>query len=212
MRELIILGAGGHGKVCAELAERLGRWQRIFFLDDKHPELERCGAWEVAGAIADLQRFDPEKQEIFIAIGNNETRLRILEEVSGNNWRLPSLIAPEACISKHASVAEACAVLPGAVLACDASLAAGCILNHGATVDHDCVLGRCVHVAPGAHISGEVTIGDCAWIGTGAATRQCLEIGDRVMVGVGAAVVKDVPADVTIMGVPARIIGKELQD
>lgn len=76
-------------------------------------------------------------------------------------------------------------------------------------VEHDCVIGDYVTFAPGVHCNGNVTIGDHAYIGSGAIIRQGVTIGAGATVGMGAVVTKDVPPGVTVIGNPARIMGKK---
>ena len=79
-------------------------------------------------------------------------------------------------------------------------------MNCAAVVEHDCVVGAHTHVATGAILCGGVKVGELSHIGAGAVIRQGIRIGARAVVGAGAVVVKDVPDDTTVMGVPARVV------
>ncbi|MCK6372245.1 MAG: pilus assembly protein, partial [Gammaproteobacteria bacterium] len=88
-------------------------------------------------------------------------------------------------------------------------LGRGCIVNTGATVDHDCRLADWVHVCPGAHLCGDVHVGQGSWIGAGSVVRQGIRIGEGVTLGVGAACIRDLPAGVIAVGVPARAMRRD---
>lgn len=205
MKRLAILGASGHGKVVADTAECCG-WQSVEFFDDAWPDRQDNGCWAVTGntasLLAQLDQFDG----VVVAIGNNAIRQAKLQQLQAAGARLTTLVHPAATVSRHARIGAGSVVFAGVVVNSDAQVGLGAILNTGCSVDHDCALGEAVHLSPGAHLAGGVQVGDQSWIGIGASVRQLVRIGNRVMVGAGAAVVADVPDDVTVVGVPARVV------
>jgi sugar O-acyltransferase (sialic acid O-acetyltransferase NeuD family) len=205
-RSLAIVGAGGHGKVVADCAREMGRWATILFVDQRYPELQRCGPWPVVGRDLDeLAMLEPARLDIAVAIGANRLRLAWLDRIAAAGLTIATIQHPRATVSRSVDLGVGTVVIPGAVINMDAQIGRGCIVNTGATVDHDCVLGEGVHVAPGANLGGGSRIGACSWIGIGAAVRQGVTIGRDVTVGAAAAVISPVPDGVTVLGVPARI-------
>ncbi|ANG61795.1 acetyltransferase [Marinobacterium aestuarii] len=206
MKRLAILGASGHGKVLADMAELVG-WGETVFFDDAWPGLEKAGQWRVEGDTRALTAAVAAYDGVIVAIGDNLVRLdkqRLLAESGG---ALVSLIHPQASVSRYASIGAGSVVMAGAVINVDAHVGKGCIINTGATVDHDCELGDGVHLSPGVHLAGGVKVGRASWIGIGASVKQLVSIGDGVVVGAGAAVVQNLPDRCTALGVPARIVG-----
>ena len=205
MSGLLILGAGGHGKVVAETAEAIGGFEPMQFLDNDFARLEGTLRWPVAdpqalaGGCGGLAAV--------VAIGNAARRLALLDELAAAGCMLPVLRHPAAWISPSAALGEGTVVFAGAVIQADARLGRGVIINTSASVDHDCRLGDGVHVCPGAHLAGNVTVGEQSWLGIGCAIRQGIRIGSNVTVGAGAVVVKDVADGLTVAGCPARDIG-----
>ena len=204
MKRLAILGASGHGKVVADTAELCG-WEHIVFFDDAFPRVMQNGKWLVEGDFRELLQNLMLFDGVAVAIGDNRIRLAKLDELFSRGANLTTLIHPQACISRYASVGSGSVVFAGAVVNAYAQVGAGCILNTLCGVDHDCVLARGIHVSPGAHLAGGVRIGEGSWIGIGASVRQLIQIGERVIVGAGAVVVHHVPDNVTVVGVPAHI-------
>lgn len=205
MKRLALLGASGHGKVVADTAESCG-WRTIVFFDDAWPAIERNGAWPVEGGTAELMMRLSDFDAVMVSIGDNRIRYGKLMELKAAGARLTTLFHPSAVISRYASVAVGSVAFAGAVISTYAQVGMGCVLNTGCSVDHDCVLSAAVHVSPGARLGGGVRVGELSWIGIGASVRQSVQIGRGVMVGAGAAVVADVSDEVTVAGVPARVM------
>ena len=204
MSRLLIVGAGGHGKVVAEAAELLGRWDTIEFADDKFPELTEIGKWPVVSNSSPEDLNNLGFKEFVVAIGNNLTRLQVQHRLSAASFVPVSIIHPSAVISPTVKIGVGSVVFANAVINADAKTGEACIINTSSSIDHDCVLGNAVHISPGAHLAGEVAVGNYSWLGIGSSVIQCLNIGENVVVGAGAAVVSDIPDGFIAKGVPAR--------
>lgn len=209
MSGLLIVGAGGHGKVLAETAEALGRWTRIAFLDVRHAELDGSLRWPVLGAPAEASRWQGEYAAAAIAVGHSATRLRLLELMRTQGFVVPAIVHPTAWVSPSARLGEGCVVFAQAVIQADAVLGRGVIVNTSASVDHDCRIGDGGHLCPGARLAGEVVVGAASWIGIGSSVIQQISMGAHVTIGAGAAVVDNIEDGCVAVGVPARIIRKQ---
>ena len=202
-RGLLIIGAGGHGKVVADTARQQGQWDKFAFLDDDTTRSGNIVGIPVLGDFRTATRLRRDYTDAVVAIGNAVLRLRLIAEMADQGFNLPVIQHPSAAISSFASLRDGCVVFAQAAINADATLGLGCIVNTGSTVDHDCRLADGVHLAPGAHLAGGVHIGHSSWIGIGACVRENTNVGDRVTVGAGAAVVADVESGLTVLGVPA---------
>ncbi|WP_167632358.1 acetyltransferase [Mariprofundus ferrooxydans] len=211
MNQLLILGAGGHGKVMAEAAEAQGAWQHIALLDDRHALLDGTLRWPVLASIERAGHFVSEYSHAAVAVGDSKRRLEWLDMLAGLGFCIPTLIHPAAWVSPSASLAEGCVVMANATVQADARLGRGSIVNTGASVDHDCSIGDGVHICPGASLGGEVIIGHGSWLGIGCSVIQGVRIGSHVTVGAGAAVISDIGDAMTVVGVPARGISRGME-
>ncbi|OCH97558.1 acetyltransferase [Legionella jamestowniensis] len=205
MRTLAIWGASGHGKVVADAALS-SCWENIVFFDDRWPELERVGSWNVVGNGKLLFERTINYDAAIVAIGDNVMRMQKTLELIKADITLATVTHSSAIVSPHAAIGDGSVIFAGAVVNIDAQLGVGCIVNTGATVDHDCELGNGVHISPGANLAGNVAVGNLSWVGIGASVRQNIIIGAEVIVGAGATVVKNIPSYCTVIGVPAEII------
>ncbi len=203
MKHLAILGASGHGKVVADIAECCG-WQQIVFFDDAWPGVLKNGAWQIVGDTETLLDKISDYDGVIVGIGNNAIRHQKLQLLDAVDVNIVSLVHPSAIISNYASIGVGSVVMAGVVVNVDVKTGCGAILNTSCSIDHDCALGDSVHVSPGARLAGNVCIGDKSWVGIGAVVRQSVDIGKNVMIGAGAAVISNLPDGATALGVPAR--------
>lgn len=198
-KKLIIIGASGHGKVVADIAEKNG-YTNIFFLDADERRKE-CGKYPVIGKDDLIDQFDG---DIVVAIGNANIRKRIMESISEN--RIVTLIHPNAVIADDVSIGIGTVVMAGTVINPGVSIGKGCIINTCASVDHDCQISDYVHISVGAHIAGTVVIGAKTWIGAGAVVSNNIDITSECVVGAGTTVIKSILENGTYVGVPAHKI------
>jgi sugar O-acyltransferase (sialic acid O-acetyltransferase NeuD family) len=207
MKSCAILGAGGHGKVVAEIAE-LNGYNEVIFFDDAFPQTTSLEHWTILGNFhhlcEQLNRFDG----VFVAIGNNQVRYEKQQQLQKLNASILSLIHPQAIVSKYAQIKRGSVIMAGAVVNPFSIIDEGCIINTGSTIDHDCFIGAFCHISPGANIAGGVTIGKGSWIGIGAQIKQLVNISNNVVIGAGATVVKNVAQNLTVVGTPAKPLNK----
>ncbi|HAS6628215.1 acetyltransferase [Vibrio parahaemolyticus] len=206
-RTCAILGASGHGKVVAEIAELTG-YTNIEFFDDRWPELQNVEHWPVKGNSETLLKVASHFNLTVIAIGNNEVRLEKQKLLSIAGAKFSVLEHPRATISRHSQLGVGTVVMAGAVINPFVKVGKACIINTASTIDHDCSLADGVHVSPGCNLAGGVTVGEGTWLGIGSQVKQLISIGAGVTVGAGATVVNRVPDFQTVVGTPAQLVNK----
>jgi sugar O-acyltransferase (sialic acid O-acetyltransferase NeuD family) len=205
--KLLIIGAGGHGRVVADIAKKLNRYSYIAFLDDDQSLKSRIGI-EVIGCSDDISNYISE-YDIFVAIGKNDIREKFQSKLEGLEATIPVLIHPNAVIGENVKINEGTVVMAGVIINCGSTIGKGCIINTSASIDHDDILEDFIHISPGAHLAGTVKIGTGSWIGIGATVSNNLSIISNCIIGAGAVVIKDIKETGIYIGVPVRIISKE---
>ena len=200
-KNLLIIGAGGHGRVVADIASRIGCYETIGFLDDcpsvrplPHPYLGICSD----------ARLYAKEYDVIVAIGNAAVRTRIMDSLCDIGVTFATLIAPEAVVSQDVVLGSGTVVMPGAIINTGARIGKGVIINTASSVDHDCLVGDFCHVSVGAHLCGEAILGDRVWIGAGATIINCIDICADCMIGAGAVVIRNITEAGTYIGVPAK--------
>ena len=201
MKDVIIIGAGGHGKVIADIVLAAGD-RLLGFLDDGRIGQKVLG-FPVLGGIQDYVNY--KGAEFVIAIGNAQIREQIASDLQDVRWY--TAVHPAAVISPlEVTVGDGTVIMANAVINPGASVGRHCIVNTAAVVEHDNRIGDFVHVSVGAKLAGVVSVGKSTWIGVGAAVKNATSICGGCMIGAGAVVVKDITECGTYVGVPARRI------
>lgn len=198
---VIIIGAGGHGKVIADIAIRSG--DRVLgFLDDGKAGTQVLGL-PVLGPVSDYEQYS--EAAFIVAIGSANARRRVAQQLKNVRWY--TAIHPGATVSAaDVTVGEGTAVMAGAVINPGAKIGCHCIVNTGAIVEHDNRICDFAHISVGAKLAGTVTVGENTWIGIGAVVSNNLSVCENCMIGAGAVVVKSITEPGTYAGVPARKI------
>lgn len=202
-KKVIIIGAGGHAKVIADIIEKSGD-QIVGFLDDK---IEKntiiVKDYKVIGDLN--SRFSlsiaNKDYEFIIAIGDNKKR----EEISKSpNLKFYTAIHPSAQIGLDVEIEEGTVIMAHVCINSSSRVGKHCIINTGAIIEHDNIIENFVHISPNATLGGTVKVGENTHIGIGSVVKNNITICQNCTVGAGAVVVKNIIEEGTYIGVPAR--------
>jgi sugar O-acyltransferase (sialic acid O-acetyltransferase NeuD family) len=204
---ILVLGAGGHGQVVADILLRMAdagaELTVTGFLDDS-PDLagQRLLGLPVLGRLAD--RMSLPHEAVVVAVGNNLQRHRLATELSREGEVFALACHPRAVIAPDVTIGPGTMVCGGVVVNPGSVIGAHAILNTACTVDHHGRIGDFAHIAPGVHLGGDVRIGTGTLVGIGSSVLPQLSIGEWTIIGGGSVVTRDIPSRVTAVGVPAR--------
>ena len=196
---VLVVGAGGHAKVVIATLQALGETVAGCVDDDPAAVGRRVLGVPVTGAVDAVATH---QGGAVLAIGSNAARARLAAAFPDADWR--TVVHPAAHVHLSVSLGRGTVVLAGAILQPDVEVGAYAILNTASTVDHDGRIGDFVHLAPGVHLSGGVIVEEGGFMGVGACAIPGVRIGAWGTVGAGGVVVRDLPPNVTSVGIPAR--------
>jgi acetyltransferase EpsM len=199
MKNLIILGFGGHSKVIIDTALRNDITNLELFDDNPLTHNTFYYSYRVKGIITSSYNGSA-----LIAVGNNYMRQKISRRVKVFNWE--SLIHPSAYVANDVEIGEGSVIFAGAVVQPGSKIGKHCIINTGACIDHDCVLEDFIHIAPNCALGGNVRIGEGTFIGIGSSIIHNITIGKWASIGAGSVVITDQPNFCTSVGIPAKPI------
>lgn len=199
-KDIIIIGAGGHSKVIADIIEKSGD-NLIGFLDDNLDVQNKIiyKDKKVIGTTSDIEKYND--LYFIIGIGNNSVRKKISEKYS-LNWY--TAIHPNAIVANCVTIGEGSVIMAGAVINTYTTIGRHCIINTNSSIDHDNVIGDYVHISPRAVLAGTVSVKDLTWICVGATIINNIFIEKNNIIGAGAVVIRDIlESDSIYVGVPA---------
>lgn len=203
-KKLFIYGAGGHGKVIADILREAGYSIAGFLDDNKNKKGIRILNYEVLGDWSYIS--DPHICSIVPAVGDNRKRKRLYLKAQVLGIDVINAIHPRACLAKNVKIGNGIVIMANAVINTDTIIDNGSIVNTSSSIDHDCHIGEFVHICPGVHIAGSVKINSFSFIGIGSSIIQNIRIGKNVIIGAGSVVISNIPNDVKAIGIPARIL------
>ncbi|MCP4038984.1 MAG: acetyltransferase [bacterium] len=200
---IVIVGAGGHGRVVADLCRSAGR-EVVGYLDAGLEAGTRVDGAAVLGGDERLGDRDFVLAHAFaIGIGDPKLRCKLAQLVLDAGGELPAIAHAHTTVAPDVMLGRGTVLMAGAVVNPGSTLEDLVVVNTGATVDHDGRIGEGTHLCPGVHLGGNVTCGARAYVGIGASVIQGICIGHDAIVGAGAVVIRDVAEGETVVGCPA---------
>lgn len=206
MRDLVIVGAGGHGRELFGTVSAINAisptWNVLGFVDDDPGDVERVErlGTTVLGPIGWLEEREV-AVAVAIGVGTPAIRRSIVERLDRPDSTYPPIIHPSASIGPDVRIGPGVLAYEQSVLTTAVRIGAHSHINVGCAVQHDSTVGEFVQLSPAVFINGDCTVGDDVFLGTGAIVTRGCAVGGRARVGAGAVVMRDVPAGATAVGV-----------
>jgi UDP-perosamine 4-acetyltransferase len=207
--QIVIIGAGDHGRVILEALRASGE-SPLGFVEPQRGDLEVERVVDGARVVGDLEAdldWLVDRPRFVVAVGDNRARKDAFDRCRRLGLEPVSVVHPTATVLAGAEIRPGAAVCAAAVIGVAAWIGPNAIVNTSASVDHDNRIEAHSFVAPGAHLAGRVVVGEGAFVGIGASVREGCRIGDWALVAGGSMVIADVAGGARVGGVPARPLG-----
>jgi UDP-perosamine 4-acetyltransferase len=204
VKKIIVVGAGGHGKVLISILKALD--VPVFGIVDSRFTGETAGVL-VLGNDSWLLDKNPDDYVLVNGIGSisfPEVRRKIFETYREKKFKFMTVVHPNAIVDPSSKLEEGVQVLAGAIVQASAQIGEDTIINTGSIVEHDCQIGPHCHIAPGVTLSGNVKIGHTCHVGVGATIIQGIQLGDECLIGAGSVVINNVGSKMRVAGTPAK--------
>lgn len=217
MKRVVIIGAGAHGREVAEILRhqhsRPEAPEAIGFVDDNLELRGRIIAGlPVLGNWTWFEEAAAAEIAVICASGFSNVRYQMAQRARALGLSFANAISPMAYLSPNARIGEGVVIYANTTACTGSSIGDHAIINAGAVISHDTQLGDYTTVNPGVNLAGNVSVGEGCFLGIGCSVIQGITIGAWTTVGAGAAVIRNLPANVTAVGVPARVIKSHDKD
>jgi len=196
LKNLIIVGAGAAGQEIFSWASPHFEAMGLDFkgyIDDDHPT-----------AFCKIMDYYPESNDVFVcSIGSSVSRVKCSNHLKEKGAAFINLIHPSAIVlsSLHS---KGIVIAPFVYISNNVKIGEDVLINVSATVGHDVVIGKGSIICPHANLTGYVVVGERVLIGSHACVIPGKHIGDAAVIGAGSAVMRNVLAETTVIGVPAK--------
>ena len=210
-----VYGASGFGKEVMPLVRQqyptLSQ-ENFVFIDDGASE-ETLNGYQILN-YNNFKNVSSANKAVVIAIANSVVREKLVQRLDEDKIQHLDIQAKNTVILDEVEIGEGSLLCPFTCLTSNIKIGKFFHANIYSYVAHDCVIGDYVTFAPGVKCNGNIHIEDHVYVGSGAVIKQGtpekpLVIGKGAVIGMGAVVTKSVPAGVTVIGNPARILEKK---
>jgi len=200
---LILIGAGGHSHACIDVIEQHGGYQIAGLIGMPDEIHDHHLGYAVIGTDDDLPELAKTIPYTLITLGQIKTsahRSRLYQQVLALGFQLPTIIAPRAYVSRHATLGAGTIVMHGAIVNAGASVGKNCIINTRALLEHDVTVADHCHISTGTIINGNTAIGSGCFVGSGSIIKEGASLGQGCLVGMGLVVRHNLPDNVQFAG------------
>jgi len=208
MKDIVLIGGGGHCISCIDTIEETGLYKIKGILDLPNMAGKKILNYPVIGTDDDIEKLVNENTVFCITIGQLEAgdmlRKKIFLKALALGASFPAIISPHSYVSKHAVVAAGSIVLSGCIVNAGVQIGENCIINSGVIIEHGTFIGNNCHISTSSVINGDCMVGEQCFIASGVKIRNGLSIADNALIGMGSVVTKNIVESGIYYGNPLR--------
>jgi sugar O-acyltransferase (sialic acid O-acetyltransferase NeuD family) len=211
MKRVVIIGAGGQAREVAAIIRHQSQSQceiRLlgFVVEPDYIPGDGAADLPILGDWSWFKGAERGDLAVVCAVGDPALRKRLVDQAISIGLSFSNVISPLAYVSSDAKIGQGVMIFPFAAISTNCFLGDHTIINTGSTISHDTIIDRYGTIAPGVHAAGNVSLGEGCYLGIGSSVKERISIGAWTIIGAGSVVIRDVPDNVTVVGVPAKII------
>ena len=191
MKEILLIGGGGHCKSVIDVIEQEGQFQIVGIIDKAELFENNVLGYPVIGNDFDLERLAKKYQNALVTVGQIKSalaKIKLYDLAIKAGFTLPSIVSPSAYISKHSKIGNGTVIMGNVIVNANVSIGDNCIINSKALIEHDCLISSHCHISTNAIINGGVTIGSKSFIGSNVTTKNNITIKENSFIKAGSLV------------------------
>ena len=191
MNKIILIGGGGNCKSVIDVIEQEAKFNIAGIVDRAELLGSKILGYQVIGNDLDLESLAKKYNYAIITVGHIKSallRIKLFELAQKAGFILPSIISPNAHVSKHSKIGKGSIVMHHAIVNANTSIGDNCIINSKALIEHDCLISNHCHISTNAIINGGVKIGSKCFIGSNVTTKDNIIIKENSFIKAGSIV------------------------
>lgn len=215
MAQIVLLGAGGLAREVVDIIEA-GREHKVrgYVVDEQYGQPgDMIYGYPILGDFDWLWQHREDNSFLVVcAVGSPALRKRMIDKTpwgeANGSWEgaWATIVHPFGTMGWNNRIQHGVVIAAGHTWTNGIEIGAHACINLQSMIGHDARVGRYAVLHPGVRLSGNVEISEGVEIGTGAIVLPRVRVGAWSIIGAGAVVTQDVPVNVTVVGVPAKII------
>ena len=186
MKEILLIGGGGHCKSVIDVVEQENKYTIAGIIDKKELLGQEILGYKVIGCDDDLEELYKNYKYAVVTVGQirtNDVRVKLFNKLKNIGYILPTIISPLAYVSKHSSVKEGTVVMHQVLINTNVKIGKNCIINTKVLVEHDCIVEDNCHISTGAILNGGVVVKENTFFGSSATTKEGIEVSGFIKAG-----------------------------
>jgi sugar O-acyltransferase (sialic acid O-acetyltransferase NeuD family) len=211
IKNLILIGGGGHCRSCIDVIEQLGTYEIMGILDLPEKVNSDIMGYRVIGTDDDIEKLSGPDTGFLITLGQIRSpipRKKLYHRLMENSLAVPVIISPSACVSPHAEIGGGTIVMHQALVNAGAKIGSNCILNSQALIEHEAVIGSHCHVSTGVKVNGQAVIQDECFVGSGSVIYNNIVVAAGTIIAAGSVVRKSITEPGLYQGNPAKKVSR----
>jgi sugar O-acyltransferase (sialic acid O-acetyltransferase NeuD family) len=206
MKDIIIIGSGGHSRSVISIIKAAKKWRKISIIDTQYSgNIEKILSFPVVGGMEFLDTVNISTTDIFIAIGDNILRRDMINLIIKKGFTIPNLVHSDSTLDQDIELGYGNFIGAAANLGPNVKIGNGNIINTLVNIDHETKIGNYNQLAPSSVVCGRSTIGSLVFLGANATIIDGLKVSDKTIIGAGAVVISNIEnSGMTFVGIPAK--------
>ena len=191
MKKIILIGGGAHCRSVIDVIEHESKFKIIGIVDKPELKGNKVLGYSIIGSDLDLKNLAKKYKNAFVTAGQIKSpklRIKLFNLAVKAGFVMPSIISPNAYVSKHSKIGSGTVVMNSAIVNSNTVVGENCIINSKALIEHDCVISNHCHISTNAIINGGVKIASKCFVGSNSTTKENVKIKENTFIKAGSLV------------------------
>jgi sugar O-acyltransferase (sialic acid O-acetyltransferase NeuD family) len=209
MKNLILIGGGGHCKSVIDVIEAENKFQIIGILDIAENVGKSVLGYKVIGTDSMLEELNKNGNYFLITLGqikSADVRINFFKQLKSIGANIATIYSPNSYVSRNSKIGIGTVIMHNCLVNADALIGENCIINTKAIVEHDVKIYNHCHISTASVVNGGCKIGEGTFIGSNSVILQSVEVGEKCLIGAGCIVINNVKPNQKVVGNPGKNI------